>query len=458
MIDKLLQDPRVTVRSGLAPNPEGRAVVYWMQRSQRGTDNPALELAINVANALARPVIVFFGLHPRYPGANLRHYAFLIEGLADLARDVESRGAHFVFRAYPHHSLARLCDEVKPCVVIGDENPLRAPESWRQNAAERIKAPLWTVDADVIVPTKLFAKEEYGARTLRPKIHRVIDVFLQPSSNPVATNRLPHWQAPMSQSIDIASLLDTLPFDRSVSPVTHIKGGAAPALERLRRFIDERLSDYDTNRNLPNVDGTSELSPYLHFGQISPISIALAIRNASAPETAKAAFLEELIVRRELAINYVARNPNYDRLEGSPSWAREALARHAEDARTHLYSASQLESAVTHDELWNAAQMEMTITGRMHGYMRMYWAKKILEWTETPEEAFEIAMTLNDKYFLDGRDPNGYAGIAWAIAGKHDRPWARREVFGTIRYMSASGMARKFDVRAYIEKVSAMIR
>jgi len=458
MIDELLQDPRVTVRRGFAPNVEGRAVVYWLQRSQRGIDNPALDLAINVANELARPVVVFFGLHPRYPGANLRHYAFLIQGLEPLKRDVENRGAHFVFRAYPHHSLVRFCDEVKPCVVIGDENPLRAPESWRQNAALKLNAPLWTVDADVVVPTKLYAKEEYAARTLRPKIHRVIDVFLQPSSNPIATNRLPQRQVPVSQSIDIASLLETLPLDRSVSPVARIRGGAGPASECLRRFVNERLANYDQKRNLPHVDGTSELSPYLHFGQISPITIALAVRKSSAPETAKAAFLEELIVRRELAINYVTRNPNYDLLAGSPSWARAALARHAEDARPHIYTATQLESADTHDELWNAAQTEMTITGRMHGYMRMYWAKKILEWTETPEEAFEIAVTLNDKYFLDGRDPNGYAGIAWAIGGKHDRPWARREVFGTIRYMSAAGMARKFDVKAYIEKVNAMIR
>jgi deoxyribodipyrimidine photo-lyase len=458
MIDKLLQDPRVTVRRGLAPNCEGRAVVYWMQRSQRGSDNAALDLAINVANQLARPVIVFFGLHPRYPGANLRHYAFLSEGLAGLARDVESRGAHFVFRAYPNHSLARLCDEVKPCLVISDENPLRAPESWRQNAALKLNAPLWTVDSDVVVPTGLLAKEEHAARTLRPKTLRLVDVFLQPSSNPIATNRLPHTQVPASQSIDISSLLKTLPLDRSVSPVTHIKGGAAHALDCLRRFVNERLADYDQKRNLPHVDGTSELSPYCHFGHISPIRVALAVRNSSAPETAKAAFLEELIVRRELAINYVARNPNYDRLEGCPAWARASLARHTEDARPHLYTAAQLESAATHDELWNAAQMEMTITGRMHGYMRMYWAKKILEWTETPEEAFEIAVMLNDKYFLDGRDPNGYAGIAWAIGGKHDRPWVRREVFGTIRYMSAVGMARKFDVKAYIEKVNAMIR
>src|SRR6185295_1730126 len=348
MIDSLLQDPRVTVRRGLPPNFEGRAVVYWVQRSQRGIDNPALDLAINVANELARPVIVFFGLHPRYPGANLRHYAFLIEGLAGLARDVENRGAHFVFRAYPNHSLAGLCDEVKPCVVIGDENPLRAPESWRRSAAGRIKAPLWTVDADVVVPTKLYAKEEYAARTLRPKIHRVIDVFLQPSSNPIATNRLPQRQVPVSQSIDIASLLETLPLDRSVSPVARIRGGAGPASECLRRFVNERLANYDQKRNLPHVDGTSELSPYLHFGQICPITIALAVRKSSAPETAKAAFLEELIVRRELAINYVTRNPNYDLLAGSPSWARAALARHAEDARPHIYTATQLESADTH--------------------------------------------------------------------------------------------------------------
>ncbi|HSB12543.1 MAG TPA: deoxyribodipyrimidine photo-lyase [Blastocatellia bacterium] len=456
MIDKLLQDPRVRVRRDGDPDPEGRVVVYWMQRAQRALDNPAFDVAIKAANELRRPVAVFFGLHPGYPNANLRHYAFLIEGLSELARQVEDRGARFVFRAYPQHSLIRFCDDIRPCLVVGDENPLREPESWRRSAKNKLRAPFWTVDADVVVPTGLFPKEEYAARTLRPKIQRLTEVFLQPSENPQAVHRWPDDQRPGSQPIEGERLLDALPLDRSASPVTSFKGGSAQGLRRLERFITERLADYDKNRNLPHLSGTSELSAYLHFGQISPIRVALAVRGADAPEASKAAFLEELIVRRELAVNYVARNPRYDRFAGCPDWARSTLTRHSADPRPHVYSETDLESASTHDPLWNAAHAEMVTTGRMHGYLRMYWAKKILEWTETPEAAFGIAVKLNDRYELDGRDPNGYAGISWAICGKHDRPWARRDVFGTVRYMSAAGMARKFDADAYIEKVTAM--
>jgi deoxyribodipyrimidine photo-lyase len=229
--------------------------------------------------------------------------------------------------------------------------------------------------------------------------------------------------------------------------------------KRLRSFIRKRLASYHTDRNFPEFEGTSCLSAYLHFGHISPLTIALAVQRAEAPAETHDAYLEELIVRRELAINYVARNPLYDRLRGSPNWALKTLAEHLQDVRPHLYSEAQLEAAATADELWNAAQIEMMTTGKMHGYMRMYWAKKILEWTETPEEAFDIALRLNDKYELDGRDPNGYTGIAWAIGGKHDRPWGpRRPVFGLIRYMSAAGMARKFDVKAYIQKINQLAR
>lgn len=455
-LEKLLTDPRVTVRRSGAPDRDGRAVVYWMQRAQRGVDNPALDVAIEAANELRRPVAVFFGLHPKYPNANLRHYAFLIEGLAETIKRIEQRGAAFIFRPFPRHDLLRFCDEVKPCLVVGDENPLRAPESWRRSAAEKLRVPFWTVDADVIVPIKIFQKEEYAARTLRPKINRVLEVFMQPLKNPRARYGWRDDERPFSQQLDEANLLLTLPFDRSAQPVTTFKGGTGEGLRRLRLFIKKRLAHYDTARNLPHLDATSGLSAYLHFGHISPLRVALEIRNADSPEAARQAYLEELIVRRELAINFVARNPNYDRLGGCPNWARATLRERKSDERPHLYTETQLESADTSDALWNAAQMEMIKTGRMHGYLRMYWAKKMLEWTRSAEEAFEIAVRFNDRYFLDGRDPNGYTGIAWAIGGKHDRPWGpRRPVFGSVRYMSGAGMARKFDVKAYIERVSA---
>jgi deoxyribodipyrimidine photo-lyase len=453
-LEKLLTNPRITVRRSGTPDPDGRKVVYWMQRAQRGVDNPALDVAIEAANELRRPVTVFFGLHPKYPNANQRHYAFLIEGLAETIKRIEQRGAAFIFRPFPRHDLLRFCDEVKPCLVVGDENPLRAPESWRQSAAEKLRVPFWTVDADAIVPIKIFEKEEYAARTLRPKINRVLEVFMHPPKNPRARYRFCDDERPFSQQLDEKELLGKLPFNRSAQPVTTFKGGTSEGLKRLRRFIKDRLAEYDTARNLPHTDATSALSAYLHFGHISPLRVALEIYNADSPEAAKRAYLEELIVRRELAINFVARNPNYDRLEGCPNWAKTTLQKHARDERSHLYTEAQFESADTADALWNAAQAEMIKTGRMHGYLRMYWAKKILEWTRSPEEAFQIAVRLNDKYFLDGRDPNGYTGIAWAIGGKHDRPWGpRRPVFGTVRYMSSAGMARKFDVKAYIERV-----
>jgi deoxyribodipyrimidine photo-lyase len=428
-----------------------------MQRAQRGIDNPALDVAIKAANELRMPVVVFFGLRPKYPNANLRHYTFLVEGIRETKERIEKRGASFIFRLYPYHDLIKFCEEVGAYLVIGDENPLREPEGWRQSAALKLDVPFWTVDADVIVPMKFFPKEEYAARTMRPKIHKLLPVFFQPLDNTKARYRWNENDLPLSQAIDEGQILDRLLLDRSTQPVIHFKGGTTAGLNILKRFINKRLSQYDTARNLPHVPGTSELSAYLHFGQIGPHTIALAVKEADARQVAKDAFLEELIVRRELAINFVARNPSYDKLEGCHEWARKTVMEHLRDRRQFIYTEIQFENAETHDPLWNAAQKEMVVSGRMHGYLRMYWAKKILEWTKSPEEAFDIAVRLNDRYQLDGRDPNGYTGIAWAIGGKHDRPWApARPVFGMIRYMSANGCARKFDVRAYIKRVEAL--
>ena len=428
-----------------------------MQRAQRGIDNPALDVAIQLANELQKPLAVFFGLHPKYPNANLRHYAFLMDGLTETAEHIEARGAAFVFRPFPHHNLYQFCEEVQPCLVIGDENPMREPEGWRQQAARVLQVPFYTVDADVIVPTSFFAKEEYAARTLRPKIHRLLPQFLSLSENPEVRHQWGRQAKPRSTTEINHTVLDTLPLDRTTQPVSGRKGGTAEGMQHLRKFISHALARYDTDRNLPHIEGTSGLSAYLHFGQISPLTVAVAAQMADAPQPAKDAFLEELIVRRELAINFVARNPNYDTLAGCHEWARKTLAECAPDPRPILYSEAQLENAATHDDLWNAAQMAMVKSGYMHGYLRMYWAKKILEWSTTPDEAFAIAVRLNDRYQLDGRDPNGYTGIAWAIGAKHDRPWApRRRIFGMIRYMLYDGCKRKFDIQGYIRKISEL--
>ena len=429
-----------------------------MQRAQRAIDNPALTVAIRAANELGKPILVFFCLLSRHPVANLRHYAFMLEGLEDTARRLERMRIGFVLRASggasPLPAFARLCAQVRPALVVTDENPLRRSNGWRVAIAGSLSVPLLSVDADVIVPSALLAKEQYAARTIRPRILAQLDRFLQPVQTPAVRVA---WRAPVGLRSLTASarLLDEIKLDRSVGAASGFHGGSDEAMRRLRRFIRDRLRGYAQTRNHPELDGTSRLSAYLHFGHLGPHTVALAVRDADAPRPVRDAFLEQLIVRRELAINFVRFNPNYDRLEAGERWALRTLKIHERDRRAYRYSAAQLEQAETHDPLWNAAQRQMVTTGWMHGYLRMYWAKKILEWTAAPAAAYEIATLLNDKYELDGRDPNGYTGIAWAIAGKHDRAWGpERPIYGSVRYMSYESTSRKFDSRGYIARWS----
>ncbi|MDE3155729.1 MAG: deoxyribodipyrimidine photo-lyase [Acidobacteriota bacterium] len=447
-------DPRTTIRRAGPPDPDGRCVVYWMQRAQRAVDNPALDTAVEAGNALGKPVVAFLGLVPFVERANLRHYHFLVEGLEDVAEGLARRGVGFVLRRWPEHGLLAFCAEVRPALVVGDENWLRQPAAWRGKVATRLRVPFWTVDADVVVPTGLLEREQYAARTIRPRLLRQVDRFLVPSAEPKA--RIP-WQQPTSlMSLPVSpAILEGLPIDRSAAPVAGFRGGTREGLRRLRGFIRSRLAAYDRQRNHPETDGTSELSPYLHFGHLGPIQVARAVAAADGTVSATA-FLEQLIVRRELAVNFVRYNPHYDTLAGCEDWARATLTKHRRDARPVRYTDAQLEAGETGDPLWNAAQRQMVRTGWMHGYVRMYWAKKLLEWTAAPAHALELAIRLNDRYELDGRDPNGYTNIAWAIGGKHDRAWGpERPIFGTIRYMSFASTSRKFDWRAYARAIDA---
>ena len=457
-IEALCDNPRVTWRKRGAFDPEGQCVVYWMQRSQRVVDNPALNLAIEASNLLEKPVVVFFSLIPNAHHANRRHYPFMLEGLRDVALGLRERGVGFVWRRFPDHSLLRFCAEVHPCFVVSDENPMAGAERLRTRMAREIEVPFLTVDGDVIIPTKLLGKEHYAARTIRPKIHARLPEFLRPVGNPKARVRLKPSSKPDALVPD-PSLLETLPVDAATAPVSTQRGGTQEALATLRRFIEHKLKGYSRNRNHPDLDGTSRLSCYLHFGQIGPHTVALAVQKSSAPLEDRAAFLEELIVRRELAHNFVRFNPRYESFQSGEPWAHRTLHFHAKDKREHLYSEAQLENAETHDPLWNAAQKQMVLTGWMHGYLRMYWAKKILEWSPSAAIAYDIAVRFNDRYELDGRDPNGYAGIAWAIVGKHDRAWGpERAVHGKIRYMSYASTSRKFDSGAYIARIEALQR
>ncbi len=456
-LDSLLKShPRVRELRPGSPDPEGRCVLYWMQRSQRGRDNAAVNLAVALGNALRLPVLAVFGLTAEYPGAQRRHYRFLIEGLRDTSDDLARRGVPLVVRLGPPDEVAlAVASEVRPAIVVGDENPVRIGQAWRTKVAEGLEVPFRLVDADVVVPTSLFPKQEYAARTIRPKIHKVLSDYLKPIPNPRAEVPWEGSAIPRGVPIDPAALLARLKVG-GASELPDYPGGTAEALRRLRRFLRDRLPRYAEDRNEPTPYTTSELSAHLHFGQISPLTIALAVRDSGAPPESIDAYLEELIVRRELAINYVARNPDYDRLTGCPDWALKTLAKHSGDRRPVLYSATQLEAGDTGDPIWNAAQKEMVLTGRMHNYLRMYWAKKILQWTPDPETAFSLALDLNDRYEMDGRDPNGYVGVAWAIGGLHDRPWPERPIFGTVRSMSFEGIRKKIDAEAYLARVAAL--
>jgi deoxyribodipyrimidine photo-lyase len=451
---RLADQPRVFVRRAGAPRKNARAVVYWMQRAVRIADNPALDVAIDAANILDLPVVVYFGVVPNDPGANLRHYHFLQQGLCDVAEDAAERGVGFIVRRPPDASLETFLEEVHAALLIGDENPCREPERWRKVLARRLRIPYWTVDADVVVPSRVFNRSFVLLHHFRPRLNAELPNFLVA---PKRIQPLYRWQprkkiASFALAEDITTGFAKL--DRSVGPVNTFTGGTHAALKRLRAFIAHDLASYDETRNHPETDSTSRLSPYLHFGNISPLTIALAVRKAEADgkiasETCER-FLEQLIGWRELAVLFVRHEPNYDNWECAAPWARKTLLEHASDPRPYRYSLEQLERSETHDDLWNAAQRQMVSTGWMHNYMRMYWAKKILEWAPDPATAFDWAVILNDRYELDGRDPNGYAGIAWAIVGKFDRPWFNRPVFGLVRPMTGASFSRKFDAEAYI--------
>jgi deoxyribodipyrimidine photo-lyase len=454
-LDNLRDDPRVTVRRSGEPDAGGNCVVYWMQRSQRAVDNPALDVAVRLGNELGKPVVVFFAPVPFYPGANPRNLRFLAEGVPDIAEGLARRGVGFCFRSYPEHSLLKFCEQVGPAMMVGDENPLREPEEWRQRVAKRLRIPFWTVDADVIVPARLLGKEHYGARTIRPRLLELLPKFLEQPNNPKAHIS---WAAPVG--LRSQDWKDDFTRDwtlaRSVSTVNGLRGGTREGMRRLAEFVQIELSAYPRDRNRPETHGTSRLSPYLHFGHLGPHTVAVAIRNADAPEAPKQAFLEQLIVRRELAINFVRFNSSYDSIDCMEPWADRSFAQHASDQRPIVYNSRRLDNAETHDPLWNAAQKQLVLTGWMHNYLRMYWAKKILEWSPSVASAYQRAIWLNDRYELDGRDPNGYAGIAWAILGKHDRPWFERPIFGQVRYMSLASTGRKFDAKSYIADVERM--
>lgn len=431
------------------PVRQGNYVLYWMQASQRAEHNHALEYAIREANRLRQPLVVVFGLTGRFPDANERHYRFMLEGLADTEKALRKRQIQLVvLRQEPPQAALKLAKDAS--LLVADRGYLRLQKQWREQVARAASCLAVQVETDVVVPVETASpKEEVGARTLRPKLQRQWDEFLVPlaQSKPKRSSLdLPFESLDLS---DIDALLRKLKLPPGPTQ-SRFTGGAGAGLKVLDQFLDKGLADYYDFRNDALAEAVSHMSPYLHFGQLSPLQIALAVQQH--PAAAVPVYLEQLLVRRELSMNFVHYNPGYDHYEQAvPGWARKTLFEHAGDPRT-VYSIGQLEASETADSYWNAAMQEMVVTGYLHNYLRMYWGKKIMEWNPNPEEAFNRIAYLNNKYFVDGRDPVSWGNIAWCF-GKHDRPWPPRPIFGTVRYMNASGLRRKFKADEYVKRV-----
>lgn len=454
----------------------GGPVVYWMNRDQRAEDNWALLYAQELALQHKVPLLVVFNLVPNFLGGVARQHEFKVRGLEETANALAKKCIPFFLlidesgKKTADQILAYL-REVGAGILVTDFSPLRISRAWAEELRKKITVPMIEVDAHNIVPCWVASdKLEYGAYTLRPKLHRLLPQYLEEFP---ALKSHPHRFEGNVYRINWSDVLAKVTGE-GVSPLV-VTPGSSAANQSLKKFISHTLPEYALRRNDPNDEHQSDLSPYMHYGQIAPQRVALMVvkkaglpisellykeKNAAKADTKKelsfadnaGAFLEELIVRRELSDNFCFYNLSYDSTEGFPDWAKKSHERHKGDAREYMYTKTQFERAKTHDVLWNACQNQLLATGKMHGYMRMYWAKKILEWTPSVEKAMDICIYLNDTYELDGRDPNGYAGIAWSLGGTHDRAWFERAVFGQIRYMNRNGCAAKFSVDKYIQK------
>lgn len=424
-------------------------IIYWMSRDQRVEDNWALVYAYKLANENGRKLKVIFTLDFTYPLANYRSFSFMLEWLKQVQDKLYELNISFeLLIGNPIEKFKEYLNFNQVAAIINDFDPLKIKQLWKKEIANVADCAFFEVDAHNIVPAfYLTDKQEFSAYTIRPKLHKLLQEFLEefPKIEYYLQNgdihKIDYFQ-------NIENYLKTIDY---INPVPFIPG-ANEAINVLNDFIENKLMHYSEKRNDPSINYQSNLSPYLHFGHISAQRILLEVLSKDGVEAYSKEFIEEVFVRRELSDNFCLYNSNYDNFDGFPEWAKATLNKHRTDKREHIYSIEEFETAKTHDIYWNAAQKEMLATGKMHGYMRMYWCKKILEWTNTPEEAQQIAIYLNDKYSIDGRDPNGYTGIAWSIGGVHDRPWQERPVFGKIRYMNDKGLVRKFNIHSYAEK------
>ena len=438
----------------------GDYILYWMQSSMRVHYNHALALAIELANQHHLPVVVFVAPSSTSTYKSLRHMTFMLEGLSEVELECRARGIGVILSLQTaESSIVSLFQQAHTLVMdFGYLKPDRALRKQVYALAKEEQLPVVIVESDLIVPVRVTSdKQEYAAATIRRKIWKHVDAFNDLFSLPTVKVRYQLTLPSDGSFLKFDELIDSLVSDFSVSVSPLYQGGYSKAMQRLDAYLTNHIYQDQPLSSDPSLDVSSKLSMYLHFGQISPLEIMQRTLEFSTIRTPQMqanidSLLEQLVVRRELAFNYVYYNQGYDVFEMmSEPWAYTSMAQHANDNREVVYTLEQLEQANTHDKYWNAAMIEMITTGFMHNYMRMYWAKKIIEWTNSHKEAFERTIYLDDKYFLDGSDPNGYTGVAWCY-GKHDRAWTERAIFGKLRYMNAAGLERKFQIQDYVSR------
>ncbi len=439
----------------------GGKILYWMNRDMRLEDNWALLRTQELANQYKEEFLITYNLDPEFLGGTLRQLDFKIGALKELHESADKFNiAFYTLIDSDIQILIDFIEEHNIGYLVTDFAPLKIQQKWLHALIKKSKIPIEVVDAHNIVPAWIASdKKEFAAYTIRPKIQKQLKDFLidfpklkKQKERTMKSAVIPAKVGIQDPQSQLEYILNNVKTNPEVKPITWCTPGSKSAHKVLKHFI-QNAGGYSKNRNNPVNDVQSQLSPYLHYGMIAPQRVAFEVSNSNMVDDSKKDFLEELIIRRELADNFCFYEKNYDNPEGFHEYFKEELKRTSKIKREYIYTKKQFEHAQTHDDLWNACQMQMVKTGKMHGYLRMYWAKMIYAWSKDAEEAMKIAIYLNDKYELDGRDPNGYAGIAWCIGGVHDRPWYNTNpVFGKLRYMSRSGMDKKFDTKAYIEK------
>ena len=454
-----VEPERIRKLNSAPDRPDREYILYWAQMNRRADANHGLLLAAELGNKYDLPVLFYVGLTCTYTGANDRLHTFILEGVPETAKRLAKAGIGYVFylrktKQSRNDVLYKLAN--KAAAVVTDDYPTFIAREPNSRVPGKLYVSYYVVDSSCIVPMSQIPERQYGAYTIRPKINRLLPKFFKPGGELRVKRR---YQCAFSEfhtevtKQNIAALVASCEIDHSIPPVVAFEGGRLAAEHRLQVFLREKLQRYAKERNEPSRNATSNLSPYLHFGHISSLEIALAVKeHAERHKLIPDEYLEELIVRRELAFNYTRFVENPGDLRNLPDWCLENMHKHAHDARDPQYSQRQLERAETYDELWNATQKEMLRCGKIHGYYRMYWGKKIIEWSRDYQQAADFMIDIHGRYALDGRDPNTYTNILWCF-GLHDRPWPERPVFGKMRYMSLEGMKRKTDTRAYIDEI-----